>query len=187
MNDVKWPKPKRKVSATTGIPKYNFQRPHPGTHEARRTLELEGRALDKCEECGNTDPPINVHHIDGNPYNNDPLNLLVLCRNCHQNRHGPADSYGVVPWYTGTLTPNAGDEAVGIVPERGKKQPIKILLVVGVFRCGRCDALTRAEQSGPTFRPPMMCAHCKFGQLDLAVELSTFREVKDDMSPCEAT
>ena len=148
MSDVKWPKPKKKVSEATGVPRYSFRRPHPGTDEARHVLELEGRALDKCEDCGSPDPPINIHRIDGNPYNNDSQNLLVLCRNCHQDRHGPADTCGVIPWYTGTLTPSAEDEAAGIIHERRKERQIKIILDVGVFQCRRCGWRIRIEQAG---------------------------------------
>lgn len=34
----------------------------------------------KCEERG---APIQIHHIDENPANNDPSNLAVLCLTCH--------------------------------------------------------------------------------------------------------
>lgn len=42
---------------------------------------------DKCELCGFN--PINscqldVDHIDGNKFNNDPQNLQTLCANCHR-------------------------------------------------------------------------------------------------------
>lgn len=42
----------------------------------------------KCEKCGNTEweglpIPLQVHHIDGNHYNNELDNLQILCPNCH--------------------------------------------------------------------------------------------------------
>ena len=42
----------------------------------------------KCENCGLEEwlgQPINleIHHIDGNHYNNDLSNLQLLCPNCH--------------------------------------------------------------------------------------------------------
>lgn len=42
----------------------------------------------KCECCGNTEwqgkkIPLELHHIDGNHYNNDFENLQLLCPNCH--------------------------------------------------------------------------------------------------------
>jgi hypothetical protein len=39
-----------------------------------------------CEQCGAT-WGLDVHHKDENPLNNDPENLIVLCRSCHLKRH----------------------------------------------------------------------------------------------------
>lgn len=48
-------------------------------------IHLRGR---KCEKCGLTEwqndiIPLQVHHIDGNHYNNIIENLQILCPNCH--------------------------------------------------------------------------------------------------------
>lgn len=49
----------------------------------------------KCEECGISDTwngkPLNfeLHHIDGDHYNNELSNLQILCPNCHSQ----TDSY----------------------------------------------------------------------------------------------
>ena len=42
----------------------------------------------KCEICGNSEwngqqIPLELHHIDGDHYNNDFQNLMILCPNCH--------------------------------------------------------------------------------------------------------
>lgn len=47
----------------------------------------------KCEICGlsewcNDTIPLELHHKDGNHYNNDLDNLQVLCPNCHAMSHG---------------------------------------------------------------------------------------------------
>ena len=51
---------------------------------------MKDRAGNKCEECGwnRVHPktkvvPLNVHHVDGNKFNNHISNLKVLCPNCH--------------------------------------------------------------------------------------------------------
>lgn len=41
-----------------------------------------------CEKCHNTlwfeeEIPLEVHHIDGDEYNNEISNLMLLCPNCH--------------------------------------------------------------------------------------------------------
>ena len=56
-----------------------------GESTLKALIHLRGR---KCEQCGNTqwlNQPINleVHHIDGNHYNNELSNLILLCPNCH--------------------------------------------------------------------------------------------------------
>jgi hypothetical protein len=42
----------------------------------------------RCAVCGEVRPQI--HHVDEDPSNNDPLNLLPLCPNCHlSDQHNP--------------------------------------------------------------------------------------------------
>ena len=41
-----------------------------------------------CENC-KTNKFEQIHHIDGNPNNNDPSNLMLLCHMCHGKEHGP--------------------------------------------------------------------------------------------------
>lgn len=74
------------------------RKPHPGTEDARKILEQTCRSLTVCEECESTIGPMIIHHVDGNPYNNDLPNLQVLCLNCHLNHHGPADTQGIQSW-----------------------------------------------------------------------------------------
>ena len=39
-----------------------------------------------CADCGK-DCKTDVHHLDGNEFNNSPENLVRLCRSCHVARH----------------------------------------------------------------------------------------------------
>src|SRR5262245_60806519 len=42
----------------------------------------------KCAVCGRHEPQL--HHIDEDPTNNEPANLIPLCPNCHlQDIHAP--------------------------------------------------------------------------------------------------
>ena len=54
---------------------------HEGRYRARTIVQR-----DSCENCGSTQN-LDVHHIDGNPLNNAPENLAVLCRSCHNLQH----------------------------------------------------------------------------------------------------
>jgi len=39
-----------------------------------------------CEDCGSTGD-LDLHHVDENPTNNDPQNLMTLCDACHTRWH----------------------------------------------------------------------------------------------------
>ena len=39
-----------------------------------------------CQRCGGR--AVMVHHADQNPANNDPSNLMPMCRDCHETFHG---------------------------------------------------------------------------------------------------
>jgi len=41
----------------------------------------------ECPSCGSDDAPIEVHHRDGDPFNNHLVNLIGVCHNCHQQEH----------------------------------------------------------------------------------------------------
>lgn len=53
-----------------------------------KTLSMKIRQeVGKCERCDFTPEhlgQLDVDHIDGNPDNNDRINLMVLCSNCHR-------------------------------------------------------------------------------------------------------
>lgn len=48
----------------------------------RKRLIAEGLKEDKCERCGYTEN-LELHHINGNHYDNRLENLQILCPNCH--------------------------------------------------------------------------------------------------------
>ena len=55
----------------------------------------DGLKEKKCEICGistwfNIELPLELHHKDGNHYNNQLDNLQILCPNCHSIQEGNA-------------------------------------------------------------------------------------------------
>ena len=52
----------------------------------KERLEIIEKCSNSCCICQT--PFIQVHHIDENPSNNDPDNLVPLCPNCHNIAHG---------------------------------------------------------------------------------------------------
>lgn len=65
-------------------------------------LRESGKNLCVCECCGNDDH-ITIHHLDGNPNNNQIENLQVLCWDCHQIKHFP-DEQGIINELQGTIS-----------------------------------------------------------------------------------
>lgn len=58
------------------------------SHKLKIKLIRDGLKEEKCERCGNTHwlgikLPLELHHKDGNHYNNELSNLEILCPNCH--------------------------------------------------------------------------------------------------------
>jgi len=48
--------------------------------------EIKKRDNYTCKKCG-TQKNIDVHHIDFDKHNHEPLNLISLCRKCHMKKH----------------------------------------------------------------------------------------------------
>ena len=62
--------------------------PYIHSSRLREKLIKDGIKEDKCEKCGNTywlgvKLPLELHHKDGNHFNNELDNLEIVCPNCH--------------------------------------------------------------------------------------------------------
>jgi hypothetical protein len=79
-------------------PKYGKRKPleswlttnsHTSTYHLKRRLWRDGLKPEFCEECGWAKSsmdgrlPLELHHINGDTYDNRLENLLILCPNCH--------------------------------------------------------------------------------------------------------
>ena len=61
----------------------------------RVVIERDGWS---CQRCGRH-APLEVHHADGDPGNNELENLTTLCRRCHIELHKPAVAPDVAAWH----------------------------------------------------------------------------------------
>ena len=63
------------------------------SYKLKEKLIRDGLKEDKCELCGlsiwqNQKLPLELHHKDGDHYNNNLDNLIILCPNCHSIQPG---------------------------------------------------------------------------------------------------
>lgn len=63
------------------------------SHILKEKLIRDGIKENKCELCGismwlGVQLPLELHHIDGNHFNNELSNLQILCPNCHSIQEG---------------------------------------------------------------------------------------------------
>jgi hypothetical protein len=50
-----------------------------------------------CESCGTADR-LHIHHVDRDPWNCQPSNLMTLCEPCHKDWHARHDHFGKDPF-----------------------------------------------------------------------------------------
>lgn len=67
------------------------------SHVLKQKLIRDGIKEEKCEICGASiwqgkKLPLELHHKDGNHFNNDFDNLAILCPNCHSIQEGNSGS-----------------------------------------------------------------------------------------------
>jgi 5-methylcytosine-specific restriction endonuclease McrA len=43
----------------------------------------------RCADCGRSDRPLEVHHVNGDPTDSRIRNLIPLCRDCHHKATFP--------------------------------------------------------------------------------------------------
>lgn len=60
------------------------------TERLRRAIRERDRYT--CQVC-NREPAIDVHHIDYNKENCDPINLITLCRSCHMKTNHDREAW----------------------------------------------------------------------------------------------
>lgn len=97
----------------------------------RQRLIEDGVKEAKCELCGKSEwmgvpIPLELHHINGNHYDNRLENLLILCPNCHAltDSHCNTEQLDIIIRNQKELAPKM-QEAL-LVVEKQKKEELKI-------------------------------------------------------------
>lgn len=88
------------MAVNSGVPvmrrasRYRFIRPEKRDAEINISRHLAHSMYPdgNCVQCGK--PQDHVHHMDGNPLNNDLGNLAPLCASCHRKAHGGVKAGG---------------------------------------------------------------------------------------------
>ena len=85
----RWPEKKDSGKDVDEIVRELKESAVPKSDYRERSLNIHGLICAKCaREFDYKDRHLlTVHHKDGNPQNNDPLNLMRLCRSCHLKQH----------------------------------------------------------------------------------------------------
>jgi len=56
-----------------------------------RYWNVVDKATYECPVCGDDSGPFDVHHRDGDPFNNALINLIGVCYTCHRREHNRRD------------------------------------------------------------------------------------------------
>lgn len=78
----------------------------------------------ECKACGSTEN-VEIHHLDGDQYNNDIRNLVPLCSDCHSKVHSARDVSAELSQYQQQLP----DESL-VFERRNEDVPDKILITL---------------------------------------------------------
>ena len=71
-------------------PRNNFNNVRLSRQQASNLMKYLGKDK-KCNKCLR-EKNVDIHHLDGNPFNNMLSNLQSLCRSCHVKEHRPKRS-----------------------------------------------------------------------------------------------
>lgn len=110
------------------------------SHILKQKLIRDGLKEYKCEICGNTEwqgqaIPLELHHKDGNHYNNQLENLQILCPNCHALQNG--NSGANIPIVRNFAQPPKKEEKHYYCIDCGKE------IYKGSTRCKACASKIR--------------------------------------------
>ena len=102
------------------------------SNKIKRRLIREGVKENKCEVCGNTEwmgepIPLDLHHINGDHFDNRLENLIILCPNCHRLTDNHGNKNSSIDLIFKQIAEQTAEDKMKLLLEREKKRQKEIL------------------------------------------------------------
>ena len=102
------------------------------SHKLKLRLINEGVKEERCEVCGNTEwmgepIPLDLHHINGNHFDNRLENLIILCPNCHRLTDNWGNRNASIDLIFKQIAEQTAEDKMKLLIEREEKRQQEIL------------------------------------------------------------
>ena len=102
------------------------------SHKLKLRLIKEGVKEEKCEVCGNTEwmgkpIPLDLHHINGNHFDNRLENLIIVCPNCHRLTDTHGNKNASIDLIFKQIAEQTAEDKMKLLLEREEKRQQEIM------------------------------------------------------------
>lgn len=102
------------------------------SHKLKLRLINEGVKEERCEICGNTEwmggqIPLDLHHVNGNHFDNRLENLIILCPNCHRLTDNWGNKNASIDLLFKQIAEQSAEDKMRLLIEREEKRQQEIL------------------------------------------------------------
>lgn len=102
------------------------------SNKIRQRLIREGVKEEKCEICGNSEwmgekIPLDLHHINGDHFDNRLENLIILCPNCHRLTDNWGNKNSSIDLFCKQISEQTAEDKMKLLLEREEKRQQEIL------------------------------------------------------------
>lgn len=102
------------------------------SHKLKLRLINEGVKEERCEVCGNTEwmgepIPLDLHHINGNHFDNRLENLIIVCPNCHRLTENWGNRNASIDLIFKQIAEQTAEDKMKLLLEREEKRQQEIL------------------------------------------------------------
>lgn len=102
------------------------------SNSLKKRLIREGVKEEKCEVCGNTEwmgrsIPLDLHHINGNHFDNRLENLIIVCPNCHRLTDTHGNKNASIDLIFKQIAEQTAEDKMKLLLEREEKRQQEIM------------------------------------------------------------